>query len=81
MKTKHIKIDVGESVELYIRKNQRTIQRYSTIGEGEKLNCDAEQKSVNSGLRASMVVVGPATISLVRSKEKVIRPRRSLERA
>jgi len=70
LKTKRVKINAGETLELYIRKDQRAIKCYSTISEG-KLERDAVQKTVSIGLKASLIVVGPASISFVTSKKNV----------
>ena len=65
MKTKRIKINSGEQAEVYLR-NDGAKMFYSAVCTSGDLRTEPQTKT--AGLRASMVIRGPASISIVHSK-------------
>jgi len=72
MKNKRIKINSGEQVELYLRK-PGTKMFYSKVSTSNDLQTEPQTKT--AGLKATMTIVGPASISIVKTrKPKASRP-------
>jgi hypothetical protein len=70
MKTTRIKIESGQIVELCVRRDQETVRYYSSVAirEGSR---DAEPvKKLDTGLRATLTICGPAEICCVVSEKK-----------
>jgi hypothetical protein len=67
MKTRVIKINRGERVEPYLRKPGAKMF-FSAVSPSNEFRTEPQTKT--GGLRASMVMVGPASISIVHSKTK-----------
>jgi len=70
MKTTRIKIESGQIVELYVRRDQEIVRYYSSVAmrEGSR---DAEPvKKINTGLRATLTIHGPAEICCVIAEKK-----------
>jgi hypothetical protein len=63
---KRIKIEPGEQVEIYFRKPGTTMV-YSSVSTDHP---QPEPRSKTMGLRASLVLVGPCSISIVKSGRK-----------
>ncbi len=67
MNARRIKINRGEQVALYFRK-PGTKMFYSAVSTCNDLQTEPQTK--RAGLRASMTIIGPASISIVHSKTK-----------
>ncbi len=64
---RRIKVNPGEQVALYLRK-PGTKMFYSTVSTCNDIQTEPQTKT--AGLRASMTIIGPASISIVHSKTK-----------
>jgi hypothetical protein len=69
MKARRIKIKKGEKVEISFKQPQQTRKAYSSVGVADMTIEKEQQVKTHSGLKGDMVIHGPASISLIRSKK------------
>jgi len=70
MKTTRIKIETGQIVELYLRRDQEIVRHYSSVSMCDGARDAEPVKKIVTGLRATLTIHGPAEICCVISKKK-----------